>query len=77
MRRYNLTSIYQCVLIWVKIKKQLTYANKKNIRFIIFYGKEEMESKTLILRDMKKNIQKKIKFIKPDQVFIDNLIKYI
>ena len=61
----------------VKIKKQLTYANKKNIRFIIFYGKEEMESNTLILRDMKKNIQKKIEFIKPDNVFINNLKKYI
>ena len=61
----------------IKIKKQLTYANKKNIRFIIFYGKEEMESNTLILRDMKKNIQKKIKFIKPDDFFIDNLRRYI
>ncbi len=61
----------------IKIKKQLTYANKKNIRFILFYGKEEMESNTLILRDMKRNIQKKIKFIKPDNVFIDNLKKYI
>ena len=36
-----------------------------------------MESNTLILRDMKRNIQKKIKFIKPDNVFIDNLKKYI
>ena len=47
----------------IKIKKQLTYANKKNIRFILFYGKEEMESSTLILRDMKRNIQKKKTFL--------------
>ena len=61
----------------IKIKKQLTYANKKNMRFIIFYGKEEMESNTIILRDMKKNIQKKINFIKPDDVFINNLKTFI
>lgn len=35
-----------------KLKKQLNYANKKNIPFVIVIGSQEMESKKYVLKDM-------------------------
>ena len=36
----------------VKLKKQLTYANRKNIPFVIVIGSDEMESGNLTLKNM-------------------------
>ena len=52
------------------ISKNLDYANKLNIPFVIFIGKKELKSKKLKLRDMKTgkerllNLDKVIKRLK-------------
>ena len=43
-----------------KLKKQLSYAHDKNIRYVILIGSEEMESGRLSLKDMKTGEQEKI-----------------
>ena len=43
-----------------KLKKQLTYADDKNIPFVILIGSEEMESGLLTLKNMKSGEQQKI-----------------
>jgi histidyl-tRNA synthetase len=37
----------------VKLKKQLDYADRKNIPFVILIGSQEMESGELTLKNMK------------------------
>ena len=44
----------------VKIKKQMEYANRKNIPFVILIGKDEMESGLLTLKDMRSGEQEKL-----------------
>ncbi len=44
----------------VKMKKQFNYANNKNIPFVIIIGNEEMESNTLMLKNMASGEQKKV-----------------
>ena len=44
----------------VKIQKQLDYANKKMIPFVIVIGSEEMKSGLLAFKDMRKGEQEKI-----------------
>lgn len=36
-----------------KLEKQLKYANKKNIRYVVIAGPEEVKNNTVILKDMK------------------------
>ncbi|MBM3402081.1 MAG: histidine--tRNA ligase, partial [Bacteroidetes bacterium] len=43
-----------------KLKKQMSYADDKNIPFVILIGSEEMETGLLSLRDMKSGEQQKI-----------------
>ncbi len=43
-----------------KLKKQLTYADDKNIPFVILVGSEEMESGLLTLKNMRSGEQQKI-----------------
>jgi histidyl-tRNA synthetase len=43
-----------------KIKKQLDYANKKNIAFCVIIGSEEIQSGVLTLKDMIKGEQLKL-----------------
>ncbi|MHB1176796.1 MAG: histidine--tRNA ligase [Daejeonella sp.] len=43
-----------------KLKKQLTYADDKNIPFVILIGSEEMESAKLTLKNMRSGEQQKI-----------------
>jgi histidyl-tRNA synthetase len=43
-----------------KLKKQLDYANKKNIAYTIVIGSEEIQSGALALKDMTKGEQEKI-----------------
>ncbi len=45
-----------------KIKKQLKYANQKNIPFVLMIGDEEMKSGELSLKNMKTGEQEKIGF---------------
>jgi histidyl-tRNA synthetase len=45
-----------------KLKKQLDYANKKNIPFVVFIGKEEMDSGKLTVKNMKTGDQQKMAF---------------
>lgn len=44
----------------VKIKKQMEYANRKNIPFVVLIGKDEMESGLLTLKDMHSGEQEKL-----------------
>ena len=46
----------------IKIKKQLNYANKKNIPFVVLAGTEEIEKNTIILKNMNDGSQKVINF---------------
>ena len=41
----------------ISVKRQLNYANKNNIPYVIFYGDEEKESGSLKIKDMKTGIQ--------------------
>ncbi len=42
-----------------KLKKQMEYAHRKNIPFVILIGKDEMETKLLTVKDMQSGEQKK------------------
>jgi histidyl-tRNA synthetase len=44
-----------------KLKKQMEYANRKNIPFVILIGKDEMESEFVTIRDMRSGEQQKCK----------------
>ena len=43
-----------------KLKKQMSYADAKNIPFVVLIGSEEMESGQLTLKDMKSGDQRKL-----------------
>jgi histidyl-tRNA synthetase len=45
-----------------KIKKQMEYANRKNIPFVILVGKNEIETSLLTFKDMRSGEQKSISF---------------
>ncbi|MFW5890479.1 MAG: histidine--tRNA ligase [Marinilabiliaceae bacterium] len=49
----------------VKMKKQMNYANKKNIAFVAMVGEEEMENGTITLKNMSTGEQKSVK---PEEV---------
>ncbi|MFW6268123.1 MAG: ATP phosphoribosyltransferase regulatory subunit, partial [Marinilabiliaceae bacterium] len=49
----------------VKMKKQMTYADKKNIAFVAMVGEEEMENGTITLKNMSTGEQKSVK---PEEV---------
>ena len=44
----------------VKLKKQLDYADRKNIQFVVLIGSEEMQSGKLTLKNMKTGEQQKV-----------------
>lgn len=44
----------------VKLKKQLNYANKKHIPYVLMLGSEEMETGKLTLKDMREGDQEKL-----------------
>ncbi len=43
-----------------KLKKQMSYADDKNIPYVVLIGSEEMESGLLTLKDMKSGVQEKL-----------------
>jgi len=43
-----------------KLKKQLDYANKKNIRYVLMIGSKEMEEGLFSLKDMQEGTQRKL-----------------
>ena len=45
----------------VKMKKQMNYANRKNIAFVAMVGEEEMENGTITLKNMETGEQKSVK----------------
>ena len=45
-----------------KMKKQMTYANKKNIPFVILVGESEMEKGLLTVKDMVNGAQSEMNF---------------
>lgn len=51
----------------VPVKKQLKYANQKEIPYVILYGEEEKKSKFLTLKNMKSGYQEKLSF---DQIIL-------
>ena len=44
-----------------KLSEQLKYVDKKEIPFVVIVGREEVESGLVVVRDMKKQEQKKVK----------------
>lgn len=44
----------------VKMKKQLDYANRKNIRYVLLIGSQEMKEGLFTLKDMKEGSQQKL-----------------
>jgi histidyl-tRNA synthetase len=42
----------------LKLKKQITYANKRNIPYIVLVGNQEMNSNTFTLKNMLDGSQK-------------------
>ena len=51
----------------VSLKKQLNYANKNKIPYVLFYGEEEKEKKCFTLKEMDSGIQ--------DVLSLDKLIQ--
>lgn len=47
-----------------KLKKQMEYANRKNIPYVALIGKDEMESGMITLKDMRSGEQKSVDFEK-------------
>ena len=47
---------------FIPLKKQLKYANQKEIPFVILYGEEEKKSKIFTLKNMKSGDQEKLSF---------------
>ncbi len=45
-----------------KMKKQMTYANNKNIPFVVLVGESEMEKELLTVKDMISGDQSEMKF---------------
>ena len=46
----------------IKLNKQLEYANRKNIPYVVFIGKDEMTTGELKVKDMKTGIQQNMTF---------------
>lgn len=55
-----------------KIKKSLNYENIEMIPYVIMLGEEELNRGKVILKDMKKGIQKKIKIEKIGGIKIES-----
>jgi len=53
----------------VKIKKQMNYANKKNVEFVALVGEDEMKNGLITLKNMKTGVQ--------SQITLDELIEEI
>ena len=45
-----------------KIKKQMEYANKRSIPFVVMIGESELTKNTFVLKDMLKGTQKEYNF---------------
>jgi histidyl-tRNA synthetase len=41
-----------------KLQKQMKYANNRNIPYVVLLGKEELEKKSFVVKDMAEGIQK-------------------
>ena len=59
LRKNNISTILYPVPT-EKLDKQLKYANKKNIPYVIIIGPEEVANKTVVLKDMRSGEQKKL-----------------
>lgn len=60
LRKNNVSTILYPVPT-ERLDKQLKYANKKNIPYVIIIGPEEVANKTVVLKDMKTGTQAKLK----------------
>ena len=54
-----------------KIKKQLDYANKNNIPFVAIIGSEELNEKTLMLKNMVTGEQQKVQWSMVNDIMIN------
>lgn len=52
-----------------KMKKQMDYANRREIPFVVIIGSEEMEAKCVTLKDMRSGEQRKVSFTELSQQF--------
>ena len=51
------------------IKKQMIYANKKKVKFVVIFGETEADAKNIIIKNMEDGSQ--------EQVDIDKLLDFI
>ena len=60
LRSFN----YSCELYpdTIKLKKQLSYANKRNVRYIAIIGEDELKSNKITLKNMSNGDQHKLNF---------------
>ena len=56
-----------------KLKKQLTYANKKNIPYVILNGEEEVNSNTMTIKNMNTGEQNRISVLELDEDAIQEM----
>jgi histidyl-tRNA synthetase len=45
----------------VKIKKQMEYANRKNIKYVLIYGEEEKNKNVIVIKNMHTGVQEEKK----------------
>ncbi len=53
---------------WAKMKKQMNYANRKNIPYVILAGEHEMNSKLVTLKNMNSGEQSTIAFVEAVEI---------
>ena len=51
------------------IKKQMVYADKKNVDFVVIFGENEKKSKKILIKNMKTGNQ--------EDVFIDQILDFV
>jgi len=55
-----------------KLQKQLKYANNRNIPYVVLLGKDELENRSIVVKDMAKGTQQSYSW-QDLQLFIDSL----
>ena len=58
-----------------KLKKQLSYANTKKIKYVVLLGDEEFKNEEFILKNMNKGTQENYKISQIDSIILSKLKK--
>ena len=58
-----------------KLKKQLSYANSKNIEYVVLLGDEELQNEEFVLKNMNEGSQTNFKISQLESVILSKLKK--